>query len=178
MAGPGQMYALQARKQIAVLQWAGPDITIEIKYCPAHKGVPGNEKCDEWAKLTAEEPAARGEEWLGYSNRTGARTIPLPRFLSHFKREITEKKWAENRHCSVLVVLMSDADAGSSLRGAPPVKCPAEDPVGRDAEREESGAGDLRHRLKTWDLLVNGKCSQARGTRLALDYGCGKAGPG
>ena len=61
--GPDQTHALQARKHIAALRRARPDITIEIKSCPAHKGVPGNEKADEWAKLAAEEPDARGTEW-------------------------------------------------------------------------------------------------------------------
>jgi ribonuclease HI len=37
---PGQRYAIQARKQIAELRRARPDITIEIRWCPAHKGVP------------------------------------------------------------------------------------------------------------------------------------------
>jgi len=45
--GPGQMYALQARKHIAVLRRARLDITIEIWWCLAHKGAPGNEKADE-----------------------------------------------------------------------------------------------------------------------------------
>jgi ribonuclease HI len=82
--GPGQKYANLARKYIAALRNARPDITIEIRWCPAHKGVPGNEKADEWAKLAAESPDARGVE-------------PLPRSLAHLKREISEKKWTEAR---------------------------------------------------------------------------------
>jgi len=58
-AWPGQRYALQTRKRIAVLRKARPCIIIEIQWCPAHKGVPGNEKADEWAKLAAEKPDAR-----------------------------------------------------------------------------------------------------------------------
>jgi len=45
-----------------MLRKARPDIITEIRWCPAHKGVPGNEKADEWAKLTAEKPDARGVE--------------------------------------------------------------------------------------------------------------------
>jgi ribonuclease HI len=82
--GPGQKYAILARKHIAALRSARPDITIEIRWCPAHKGVPGNEKADEWAKLAAANPDARGVE-------------PLPRSLAHLKREISEKKWTEAR---------------------------------------------------------------------------------
>jgi len=89
------MHAIQARKHITVLQRARPDITIEIRWCPADKRAPGNEKADEWAKLAAEETDARGAGWLGYSDRAGARAMPLPRSLTHLKREITEKKWAE-----------------------------------------------------------------------------------
>jgi len=36
-------------------------------------------------------------EWLSYTDRPGARAMPLPRSLAHLKREITEKKWAEAR---------------------------------------------------------------------------------
>ena len=62
--GPGQKYAILARRHIAKLRRARPGITIEIRWCPAHKGVSGNEKADEWAKLAAEKPEARGVEWL------------------------------------------------------------------------------------------------------------------
>jgi hypothetical protein len=60
--GPGQMYAIQARKHIATLRRGRPDITIEIRWCPVHKGVPGNKKADGWAKFAAEVPDARGVE--------------------------------------------------------------------------------------------------------------------
>jgi len=86
---PGQMYALQAGKHIAVLWRVRPDIAIEIRWCPAQKGVVGNEKADEWTKLAAEE--------RGYLDRAEARTVPLPGPLAHLKREISEKKWAEAR---------------------------------------------------------------------------------
>jgi len=83
---PGQMYALQARKNIVTLRRARPDITIGIRRCLAHKSVlgataidmgsgvislqgnhlfytslpltPGNEGADESAELAAEEPDA------------------------------------------------------------------------------------------------------------------------
>jgi len=98
--GPGQKYALEARKHIATLRRAVPGISIEIRWCPAHVGVEGNEKADEWAKLAADEPDARGVEdleWLTYSDRPEARSIPLPGSLANIRREISEKKWAEAR---------------------------------------------------------------------------------
>jgi ribonuclease HI len=82
--GPGQKYAILARRHIVTLRKVRPDITIEIRWCPAHKGVPGNEKADEWAKLAAASPNARGVE-------------RLPGSLAHLKREISGKKWAEAR---------------------------------------------------------------------------------
>jgi len=42
--GPGQQYAIEARKHVAALRRARPDIQTEIRWCPAHKGIPGNEK--------------------------------------------------------------------------------------------------------------------------------------
>jgi len=89
------MCALQTRKHIAALQRARPDIAIEIRWCLEHKGAPGSKKAGEWTKLAAEQPDARGVEFLGYSDWAEARTMPLPRSLAHIKREISEKKWAE-----------------------------------------------------------------------------------
>jgi len=85
--GPGQQYAIQARKHIATLRRARPDIAIEIRWCPAHKGIAGNEEADKWAKMGAERPGSRGVEHL----------LPLPRSLANLRREISEKKWAEAR---------------------------------------------------------------------------------
>jgi len=91
---PGQQHALQARKHIATLRRARPGITIEIRWCPAYKGVAGNEKADEWAKLAAEEPDARGVERLSYLDREEARTMAFPGSLANLKLEIS-KKWVE-----------------------------------------------------------------------------------
>jgi len=66
--GPGQEYAIQARKWVTVLRASRPEVRIEIWWRPAHKRVAGDEKADEWAKLAAEEPDAHGVEWLGYSD--------------------------------------------------------------------------------------------------------------
>jgi len=90
--GLGQKYALEARKHIAVLRRTAPDITIEVRWCPAHEGVEGNKKADEWAKLMADEPDTPGVEWLD-----GACSLPLPRSLANIGQEISEKKWTEVR---------------------------------------------------------------------------------
>jgi len=95
--GPGQKYVLEARKHIATMRRARPGIIIEIRWCPAHNGVEGNENADEWAKLAAEEPDTRGVEWMPYSDRTEVRPMPLPRSLANIRREISEKKWTEAR---------------------------------------------------------------------------------
>jgi len=106
--GPGQQYAPQARKQTATLRRAGPGITIEIGWCPVQKGVAGNEKAGEWGKIAVEEPDASRVEWLSYLDGAAARAVPLPRFLAHLKREISEKKrleahkWAGGRTARLL----------------------------------------------------------------------------
>jgi len=54
--------------------------------------VRGNEKDDEWAKLTVEEPDACGVEWRGSLDQVEARVVPLLRSLAHLKRAIPERK--------------------------------------------------------------------------------------
>jgi len=63
--GPGQQYAL-----------ARPGITIEVRWCPAHKGIVGNEKADEWAKEAAAEQSS--SEVLGPdpASKTRGRRAP------------------------------------------------------------------------------------------------------
>ena len=66
--GPGKTCALQARKAIAALRVQEPSVEIEIRWCPTHKGIPGNEVADGWAKQTASEPDDHGVEWLTLAN--------------------------------------------------------------------------------------------------------------
>jgi len=54
--GPGQKYALEARRHITTLEAKDLNIQIEIRWCPSHQGIEGNEIADEWAKLAADEP--------------------------------------------------------------------------------------------------------------------------
>jgi ribonuclease HI len=58
---PGQMYAVQAMKHIEAVR-ARAGIITEIRWCPAHEDILGNEKPDEWAKLAAAEPDANDVE--------------------------------------------------------------------------------------------------------------------
>ena len=93
--GPGQTYALQARKAIAALHERKPSVEIEIRWCPVHKGIPGNEVADGWAKQAASEPDDRRVKWLTLAN--GDRLPSRPTFLAHLKRRASEKKWPEAR---------------------------------------------------------------------------------
>jgi len=69
--GPGQTCALQVRKAIAALREREAAIEIEIRWCPAHKGIPGNEIADGWAKQAASEPDDHGVEWLKHADKYG-----------------------------------------------------------------------------------------------------------
>jgi len=85
--GPGQIYALQARWILAEI-----DCPVEIRWCPAHEGIAGNEKADKWAKVTAGQPETHGVKWLTIDNRP--RRMP-PVSLARLFRQVAEKKWAE-----------------------------------------------------------------------------------
>jgi len=84
---PPPSFLTSAHKISVVPSTSNTPVTIEIRWCPAHQGITGNEKADEWAKIAAEKPSTRGVENPG----------PLPRSLVSLKREISEKKWAEAR---------------------------------------------------------------------------------
>jgi len=45
-------------------------MTIELRGCPAHRGVTGNGKTDGWAELAADGPDAHGMELIKCSGRS------------------------------------------------------------------------------------------------------------
>jgi len=61
--GPGQKYTIQAQKRIAS-RASRPETRIEFRWYPAHKGVAGGEKADEWTELEAKGSGANGP-WGG-----------------------------------------------------------------------------------------------------------------
>jgi len=66
---------------------------------PAHKGVEGNEKADEWAKVAAEEPDTRGgggmAELFGLDGGTPSAALTAP--CKPQAGDFGEKKWVEAR---------------------------------------------------------------------------------
>jgi len=78
---PGQQYAIQACEHPRNLRQTEPGIRVEIRWCPSHKVITGNEKADEWARLAVDEPDAHGIEWM-----------PLPASLAHLRRRISDRK--------------------------------------------------------------------------------------
>jgi ribonuclease HI len=95
--GPGQKYAIDVRRWTRALRKSSPAVEIEIRRCPAHEGIAGNEKVDEWAKLAVEEPDTYGVEWLTRADGYERRLMPQLRSLVNLKWEISEKKWVEAR---------------------------------------------------------------------------------
>jgi len=101
--GLGQRYAIAARKHIAELRGKEPGIWIEIRWCPSHCGVGGNEIADEWAKQAADEPDARGVEWHRYIDRCGRRAhkpAPLPTPNASASRPSGQTPASGSRHNS------------------------------------------------------------------------------
>jgi len=71
------------------------EIKKKIRWCPAHKGIPGDEVADGWAKQAASGPDDRGVEWLTLAK--GGRLPSWPTSRAHLKRRASEKKWPEAR---------------------------------------------------------------------------------
>jgi len=83
-------------KHIAALRAKEHGVEIEIRWCPSHQGIEGNEVADEWpnSPLTSQMPTV---EWFASGTRVAksGRESPPPRFLANVKRGFSEKKWAE-----------------------------------------------------------------------------------
>jgi ribonuclease HI len=56
--GLTRIYAIYARKHLAALRRTEPGIHVEIRCCPSHKGIEGNEMADRGAKMATEDPKA------------------------------------------------------------------------------------------------------------------------
>jgi hypothetical protein len=66
--GPEQMCAIEAQRYITMLRRARPDIIIEVRWCPAHKDVPGNEKPTSGRSLRQKsQMPIRWNGWRGSS---------------------------------------------------------------------------------------------------------------
>jgi len=73
--GPGQTYALQARKAIAALRERGPSVEIEISSCPGHKGSRGTRPRTDWPRRP---PASRMTTGSRLALANGARIPSWP----------------------------------------------------------------------------------------------------
>jgi len=137
--GPGQKYAVQARRWVAAPRAARPDVCIEIRRCPAHRGVVGDEKADEWAELAVQKPGAHGVERLGFGNRYRGRPVSLPRSRANIKREISEEEWAEARR-------WAEGRIATKKYGMPTKQRPNTMVAACHPGRTQGGAGRARRR--------------------------------
>ena len=87
----GQQCAIAVRRHIAELRCKEPEISIEIRWCPSHCKIEGNEGADGRAMLATDEPDSNGVEWFNHEDRYGSSRMP-PRSLAHLKHEFSEAK--------------------------------------------------------------------------------------
>lgn len=64
MAGHSHTRCHSDSRKIVGLRMARPEpaVTTKLHRCPVRRGVPRNEKANDWAKLAADEPDAHGVE--------------------------------------------------------------------------------------------------------------------
>ena len=90
------MYAIAARRHLHELRTQEPDVRVEIGWCPAHKGVGGNEIVDGWPNRPPTPRMSATPSGLKHLDSYGRkRSMPFSRSLAHHKREIVEAKWVE-----------------------------------------------------------------------------------
>ena len=164
--GPGQQYALQVRKHIATLRRARPGVIIEIRCCPAHKGISGNDKADEWARIAAEEPNTRGVE----ATLTGSRRGPcssrglLLTSSGRSPRRSTECQNTRSQTARWLVALRgSPRGSTNSRRDA---ACPGSISIGRRTGTPRS-AGWCRYQNQTREHLFK-ECPEQKAQQKIL----------
>jgi len=61
-----------------------PGSSFELRWCPAHEGVEGNERADKEAKLPAEEPEGQVSR-LDDTDHYGRRGMLLPRSIANIR---------------------------------------------------------------------------------------------
>jgi len=89
-AGDTRRARLHERKAIAALRKQEPPVEVEIRWCLAHKGIPGNEMAAGWGKQAASEPDDHGVKWLSH-HKGGRRSLPATS-IAHLKRRASEKE--------------------------------------------------------------------------------------
>ena len=89
--GPCQAYALQVRKAIAALREREPCVEIEIRWCPAHKGIPGMRSRTDGPSRSPVNRTTTGSSG-SHTNRYGRRFL-WPASLAYPRNRVSEKKW-------------------------------------------------------------------------------------